>query len=360
MSTGGPAPAGPLSLDGGRFRPCAPVASAIALLPSSSAASCSSSPAAAVDDEQSDDRGYVDTRGYGDAKAVARGAPTRRSPSMAGPGGERGDPHRRATSRPARSSPTAASARRSTASPSRTTPTTRSPRTSARRRCRTCSATAVCLGRHRRRRLRPDPGRRGVRRQPEQRHGRRALRGLLDGRAALLQRQRSTSTTTAPTQPLELPIDGNEPLQGEIAERFIYQVLPSVLSQPGPRHADRRPRGAAARRCRPARSSTRWASTCADRTGGHAITPFAVEDKGDGQFAILVYDNNFPGATRAVEVDTNEDTWSYVASTNPDEQSALYEGDARSDTLELDPLSPGARVPRPCPFCAGEAKGGGP
>ena len=62
--------------------------------------------------------------------------------------------------------------------------------------------------------------------------------------------------------------------------------------------------------------------------GGHAITPYAVEDKGDGKFAVLVYDNNYPGITRAVEFDTNANTWSYNAATRPDLPEALYSGDA--------------------------------
>lgn len=153
----------------------------------------------------------------------------------------------------------------------------------------------------------------------------------------------------------DLPIEGNEPLQGEIAEGFMYQVLPSVLTN--------QVRGTPTeileelQRTLPTGEELYTLGLyMPDRTGGHAITPFAIEDKGDGQFAILVYDNNYPGATRAVMVDTNTDTWSYEASTNPQQQSALYEGDASTNTLELDPLSP-ALGTQACPFCAGEAKG---
>ncbi len=54
-----------------------------------------------------------------------------------------------------------------------------------------------------------------------------------------------------------------------------------------------------------------------DRTGGHAVTPYAVEDRGGGIYWIMIYDNNYPGAARAIEVDTNADTWRYSGSTNP-------------------------------------------
>ena len=87
-----------------------------------------------------------------------------------------------------------------------------------------------------------------------------------------------------------------------------------------------------------------------DRSGGHAITPYAVEDRGAGIYWIMVYDNNYPGQARAIEVDTGADTWSYVGSTNPEEAEGRYEGDASTFTLELAPIAP--RLGRQaCPFC---------
>lgn len=157
------------------------------------------------------------------------------------------------------------------------------------------------------------------------------------------------------SSPVELPIEGNEALQAEIAQGFMWQVLPSVLSK--------QIRGTPTdvinelKRVLPTGEELYTLGFyMPDRTGGHAITPFALEDKGGGKYAILVYDNNFPGATRAVMVDTKTDTWSYEASTNPDQQAALYRGDATTNTLELDPLTPGLGK-QECPFCAGEAKG---
>ena len=54
-----------------------------------------------------------------------------------------------------------------------------------------------------------------------------------------------------------------------------------------------------------------------DGSGGHAITPFGVEVKEDGLYAILVYDNNYPGETRELLVDSRDNTWLYEASINP-------------------------------------------
>jgi hypothetical protein len=98
-----------------------------------------------------------------------------------------------------------------------------------------------------------------------------------------------------------------------------------------------------------------------DGSGGHAITPFAVEDQGNGIVHILVYDNNYPGDTRPVLVDRNENTWQYQASTNPNEPSELYEGDADSQTLEIIPTSNRLGV-QDCEFCSDDgqsSRGGG-
>ncbi|HEX8054634.1 MAG TPA: hypothetical protein VF517_16730 [Thermoleophilaceae bacterium] len=154
-----------------------------------------------------------------------------------------------------------------------------------------------------------------------------------------------------------LDIVGNDALQGSIAEHFVYQVLPPIV--------ENRVSGTPSEvldKLTEALDSGEEQYTLgvykADGTAGHAITPFAIEDKGDGQFAILVYDNNFPGLTRAVEVDTNDDSWSYVSGTNPDDLGQVYQGDADTQTLELDPTTPGEEQ-QPCPFCDETAGDGG-
>lgn len=83
--------------------------------------------------------------------------------------------------------------------------------------------------------------------------------------------------------------------------------------------------------------------------GGHAVTPYAVKDLGAGKDEIMIYDNNFPGATRAITVDTKADTWSYYATTVPGVAQAQYEGDAATKSLMLFPSTPGLSV-QPSPF----------
>ena len=153
-----------------------------------------------------------------------------------------------------------------------------------------------------------------------------------------------------------LEIVDNAPLQSSIAEHFVYQFLPPIVAN--------RVKGTPSEVLDvliDALNSGEELYTLGvykpDLSGGHAITPFAVDDKGGGRFAILVYDNNFPGLTRAVEVDTNAETWSYVSGTNPDDLGQVYEGDAETQTLELDPTKPGDEL-QPCPFCSGEETAG--
>ena len=87
-----------------------------------------------------------------------------------------------------------------------------------------------------------------------------------------------------------------------------------------------------------------------DWTAGHAVTPYAVEDKGGGQFAVLMYDNNYPKITRAMEFDRNANTWQYEASPNPGEDSFLYKGDANTKTQYVSATKTHVGV-QPCPFC---------
>lgn len=92
--------------------------------------------------------------------------------------------------------------------------------------------------------------------------------------------------------------------------------------------------------------------------GGHAITPYAVKDLGGGKFAILSYDNNYPGVERTVTVDRNANTWNYVASINPNEPASEYEGDATTGTLSITATTPRLQK-QVCAFCA-EAGGYAP
>ncbi len=89
-------------------------------------------------------------------------------------------------------------------------------------------------------------------------------------------------------------------------------------------------------------------------TGGHAVTPWGVVDKGGGKFWVLIYDNNYPGITRAFEFDRNTDSWRYEASINPNEAADTYEGNADTKTLAIIPLSAKSKE-FACPICDANA-----
>jgi hypothetical protein len=73
---------------------------------------------------------------------------------------------------------------------------------------------------------------------------------------------------------------------------------------------------------------------------GHAITPLGISNLGNGRYQILVYDNNYPGVTRGLDVDVNAQTWSYAAETNPQSgQAVTWSGQGTSNELTLIPVS---------------------
>ena len=81
---------------------------------------------------------------------------------------------------------------------------------------------------------------------------------------------------------------------------------------------------------------------------GHAVTPFAVEDRGAGQTAVLIYDNNFPNKIRSVTFDRKADGWRYEGGVDPKDKSDLYDGDAKTRSAYLVPTSV-AVGPQPWP-----------
>jgi hypothetical protein len=95
-----------------------------------------------------------------------------------------------------------------------------------------------------------------------------------------------------------------------------------------------------------------------DMTGGHAVTPYAVVPEGERTVKIMVYDNNYPGAERAIVIDRVANTWRYNGAQNPNEPGAEYAGDATSNTLGFTPSSVRAKQ-QECTFC-GSIKPGAP
>lgn len=144
----------------------------------------------------------------------------------------------------------------------------------------------------------------------------------------------------------------NPDLQATIAESFVYQMIPGIN--------DERTLGTPAeildtlvQYINEGIDHYTLGFFNADGSGGHAVTPLAVEDKGDGQYAILVYDNNYPDVIRALEIDREANTFTYNGSPNPDVDESLYEGDATTPPMDLTPTLIGEQL-QPCPFCDGE------
>ncbi|WP_172450856.1 TolB family protein [Candidatus Chloroploca asiatica] len=83
-----------------------------------------------------------------------------------------------------------------------------------------------------------------------------------------------------------------------------------------------------------------------DMRSGHAITPYAIEDQGNGTVHIYVYDNNHPNDNnRFVVVDTQANTWSYALS-----GSMTWTGSASTNSLGYVPISLHTQQPD-CPWC---------
>jgi hypothetical protein len=80
----------------------------------------------------------------------------------------------------------------------------------------------------------------------------------------------------------------------------------------------------------------------------HAVTPIAVEDRGNGLWVVWVYDNEYPGTlTSPVEINTTSNTW----------RRGAWSGDAASHSLYVIPMSL-FNGPQICPFCTGPIAAG--
>lgn len=145
-------------------------------------------------------------------------------------------------------------------------------------------------------------------------------------------------------------IKGNTALQRAIAEAWVSQSLESVVSA-RVRGTPNQILAKVEAALTPGNPETYALGIYSpDGSGGHAITPYAVERMGAHRFALEVYDNNYPGQTRKVIFNTAANTWSYNAAVNPHVEPEPYSGTARNPRIELDPTTPGLGV-QPCPFC---------
>lgn len=162
-------------------------------------------------------------------------------------------------------------------------------------------------------------------------------------------RQLNVQEFGAPTVP-QLQIQNNQRLQREIAYWFVTQATQPAQStwvQGTPNEIV-----AALRASYLSGKAAEYVIGFykRDRTGGHAVTPIALEDRENGVTAILIYDNNYPGVAREILVDTARNSWSYQGSTNPAVPADEYEGDAATRTLELAPIAPRVQQ-QVCSFC---------
>ncbi len=84
--------------------------------------------------------------------------------------------------------------------------------------------------------------------------------------------------------------------------------------------------------------------------GGHAILPYAIEYLTPTKPRIMIYDSNWPGRNRWVDVDLETETWTFSFSgDDPDNDPDLWSGGAdRMDLTSIDSREGS------CPFCTTE------
>jgi hypothetical protein len=151
----------------------------------------------------------------------------------------------------------------------------------------------------------------------------------------------------------ELKLDGNEKLQREIAFNWSGQKLDKVREGAiGGTPNDVLDKMIEFFKAGPSGEVYVAGFFKSDGSGGHAVTPYAVQDRGDGTMALMIYDNNYPGTPREMIFNRNSNTWSYEASVNPSVESQMYTGDATTQSFFIFPVSP-AIVQSNCPFCGG-------
>jgi hypothetical protein len=85
--------------------------------------------------------------------------------------------------------------------------------------------------------------------------------------------------------------------------------------------------------------------------GGHTLLPFAVEERGRGLFRVWVYDTNWPGSAKYLEIDRGQNTWRYaMGALSPRHDPSPWLGDSTTFSMDLTPASL-RRGPFRCPFC---------
>ncbi len=161
------------------------------------------------------------------------------------------------------------------------------------------------------------------------------------------------------TTAFDLKLEGNAKLRSQIAADWALQNIEPVASF-----------GAQTRSKTPSQILDLLTAALANPSGdqytlgiwhgkeGHAVVPYSVEDKGNGLFWLHVYDNNYPGDDKYVEIDRTANTWKYaLAAVNPAADPSPWGGGVGGDPMDLTSLSvrDGKLI---CPWC-GQGAGGG-
>ncbi len=75
-------------------------------------------------------------------------------------------------------------------------------------------------------------------------------------------------------------------------------------------------------------------------TQGHAVTPYAVEEMGNGLYYVWIYDNNYPGQERYIEMNRATNTWRYsFAAVNPSADPDAWGGGASDQNIGVASVS---------------------
>ena len=88
-------------------------------------------------------------------------------------------------------------------------------------------------------------------------------------------------------------------------------------------------------------------------TGGHAVLPYAIDFTDSDNAVVHLYDSNWPGKDRYVEIDLKAKTWKFSFSgSDPANDPKAWTGGAG----DIDLTSLDARSNSTCPFCGTETK----
>ena len=88
-------------------------------------------------------------------------------------------------------------------------------------------------------------------------------------------------------------------------------------------------------------------------TGGHAVLPYAIDFTDPDNAVVHLYDSNWPGKDRYVEIDLKAKTWKFSFSgSDPANDPKAWTGEAG----DIDLTSLDARSNSTCPFCVTETK----